>query len=416
MNILLVGGGGREHAIAEKLSENKRVKKIYCAPGNGGTAEMALCENISQTSVDELVSFAVDNNIDLTIVGPEALLVEGIADAFEAKGLKIFAPNSASAKLEGSKAYAKEFMTKHGIRTARFERFDNSEKACKYLEEINEFPIVIKADGLAAGKGVIIPEDLETAKQTVIAMLDENLFDSAGSTIVIEEFLVGVEASILSFCDGETILPLVSAKDHKRAMDGDKGENTGGMGAIAPNPHVNDEIMQDFYKNIMNPTLEGIKAEKLGFMGVIFFGLMITEKGVYLIEYNTRMGDPETQAVLPLLESDLLETIEKALDKKLDSVTLNWKPAYSTCVTMVSGGYPGEFKKGYEITGLNNLDTEYYIAGAQKENGKLLTSGGRVLNIVSLGDTRESSREKAYAEIKKVKFTNAYYRSDIGKI
>lgn len=420
MKILIVGSGGREHAIAWKLSKNSKVKKIYVAPGNAGSVMLEKVENIIlENDINAYVRFAKENEIDLTFVGSEELLVKGIVDEFKKNGLKIFGPNKKAAILEGSKAYSKNFMKKYGIKTAIYEIFDNAEKAIKFLKEYNEFPVVIKASGLAAGKGVIIAQNLDEAIKTVEDIMINDKFGEAGSQVVIEEFLNGVEASILSFTDSKVIVPLLSAKDHKKIGENETGLNTGGMGVISPNPYVTDTIFKEFKENIMNPTLKGIQAEGMDFEGVIFFGIMITEKGVYLLEYNMRLGDPETQAVLPLLENDLLELIESSFNKKLSEININWKPLHSCCVVGVAEGYPENYKKGDIITGLDNFDENnnelIFIAGAKYENNQFLTNGGRVLNTVGIGTTLNEAREKAYDLLNKINFNGKYFRKDIGK-
>ena len=421
MKILIVGSGGREHAIAWKLSKNSKIKKIYIAPGNAGSEMLEKAENvILENDINAYVRFAKENEIDLTFVGSEELLVKGIVDEFKKNGLKIFGPNKKAAILEGSKAYSKNFMKKYGIKTAIYEIFDNSEKAIKFLKEYNEFPVVIKASGLAAGKGVIIAQNLDEAIKTVEDIMINDKFGEAGSQVVIEEFLNGVEASILSFTDSKVIVPLLSAKDHKKIGENETGLNTGGMGVISPNPYVTNTVFNEFKENIMEPTLKGIQAEGMDFEGVIFFGIMITEKGVYLLEYNMRLGDPETQAVLPLLENDLLELIESSFDKKLSEININWKPLHSCCVVGVAEGYPENYKKGDIITGLDNFDENnnelIFIAGAKYENNQFLTNGGRVLNTVGIGNTLEESREKAYNLLNKINFNGKYFRKDIGEI
>lgn len=421
MKILIVGSGGREHAIAWKLSKNSKVKKIYIAPGNAGSEMLEKSENVTlENDIHAYVRFAKENEIDLTFVGSEELLVKGIVDVFKKNGLKIFGPNKNAAILEGSKAYSKNFMKKYGIKTAIYEIFDNSEKAINFLKEYKEFPVVIKASGLAAGKGVIIAQNLDEAIKTVEDIMVNDKFGEAGSQVVIEEFLNGVEASILSFTDSKVIVPLLSAKDHKKIGENETGLNTGGMGVISPNPYVTNTVFNEFKENIMNPTLKGIQAEGMDFEGVIFFGIMITEKGVYLLEYNMRLGDPETQAVLPLLENDLLELIESSFDKKLSEVNIRWKELYSCCVVGVAEGYPENYKKGDIITGLDNFDENnnklIFIAGAKYENNQFLTNGGRVLNTVGIGTTPNEAREKAYNLLNKINFNGKYFRKDIGEI
>lgn len=418
MKILIVGAGGREHAIAWKLSQNEKVEKIFIAPGNACVELLPNAESVNLGSIDEYISFAKKNNVELTVVGSEELLVQGIVDEFHKNGLKIFGPDKKAAILEGSKAYSKDFMKKYGIKTATYEIFDNSEKAKGFLNNWKDFPVVVKASGLAAGKGVIIAQNLDEAIKAVEDIMVDEKFGNAGSQVVIEEYLDGVEASILSFTDSKVIVPLLSAKDHKKIGEDETGLNTGGMGVISPNPFVTNEIFEKFESDIMKPTLKGMQAEGMDFAGVIFFGLMITKKGVYLLEYNMRMGDPETQAVLPLLENDLLELIEKSFDKKLSEIEVNWKPLHSCCVVAAAGGYPESYKKGDEITGVLDFtetdDKKIFICGAKIESGKLLTNGGRVLNAVALGNTLEEAQKKAYELLKTINFEGMYFRKDIG--
>ncbi|MBP7100664.1 MAG: phosphoribosylamine--glycine ligase [Leptotrichiaceae bacterium] len=420
MKILIVGSGGREHAIAWKLSQNKKIEKIFIAPGNAGIKLIPNAEIIELSNdIDEYVNFSNENNIDLTIVGSEELLVQGIVDKFKENGLKIFGPNKKSAILEGSKVYSKDFMKKYGIKTAIYEIFDDFNKAKEFLSNYKNFPVVIKASGLAAGKGVIIAKDLDESIKAIDDIMITKKFGSAGDKVVIEEFLDGVEASILSFTDSKIIVPLISAKDHKKIGENETGLNTGGMGVISPNPYVTDSIFEEFKNEIMNPTLNGIQNEGMDFEGVIFFGIMITKKGVYLLEYNMRMGDPETQAVLPLLENDLLELISKAFDKKLSEVEIKWKPLHSCCVVGASAGYPENYENGNLILGIEeyteNEENILFLAGSKSdENGNFLTNGGRVLNAVGLGKTLEEARKNAYSLIGKIKFDGIYFRKDIG--
>lgn len=413
MKILVVGSGGREHAICWKVSQNEKVEKVFCAPGNGGTAMLPKGENVNVKGIDELLEFALKEKIDLTIVGSEELLVDGIVDRFQEKGLKIFGPDKKAALLEGSKAYAKDFMKKYGVKTAAYEVFTEVDKAKEYIKTC-EFPLVVKASGLAAGKGVLICQNLDEALKAVDEIMVDKVFSAAGEKIVVEEFLDGVEASILSVTDSKVILPFISAKDHKKIGEKETGLNTGGMGTIAPNPYVTKEVYDAFINGIMNPTLEGIKAEGMNFAGVIFFGLMITDKGVYLLEYNMRMGDPETQVVLPLLESDFIELLESGLKGDLANADVKWSNKSACCVVLASGGYPEAYNKGYEITGIDKVDNMVFVAGAKAEDGKLLTSGGRVLNVVAVGDNLEDARAKAYADAEKIDFTGKYCRKDIG--
>lgn len=421
MKILIVGSGGREHAIAWKLLKNDKIKKIYITPGNAGSEMLENAENVTlENDINAYVRFAKENEIDLTFVGSEELLVRGIVDEFKKNRLKIFGPNKKAAILEGSKAYSKNFMKKYGIKTAIYEIFNKAENAIKFLKEYKEFPVVIKASGLAAGKGVIIAQNLKEAVKAVEDIMVNDKFGEAGSQVVIEEFLNGVEASILSFTDSKVIVPLLSAKDHKKIGENETGLNTGGMGVISPNPYVTNTVFNEFKENIMEPTLKGIQAEGMDFEGVIFFGIMITEKGVYLLEYNMRLGDPETQAVLPLLENDLLELIESSFDKKLSEVNVRWKELHSCCVVGVAEGYPENYKKGDIITGLDNFDENnnelLFIAGAKYENNQFLTNGGRVLNTVGIGTTPNEAREKAYNLLNKINFNGKYFRKDIGEI
>lgn len=413
MKILVVGSGGREHAICWKVSQNEKVEKVFCAPGNGGTAMLPKGENVNVKGIDELLEFALKEKIDLTIVGSEELLVDGIVDRFQEKGLKIFGPDKKAALLEGSKAYAKDFMKKYGVKTAAYEVFTEVDKAKEYIKTC-EFPLVVKASGLAAGKGVLICQNLDEALKAVDEIMVDKVFSAAGEKIVVEEFLDGVEASILSVTDSKVILPFISAKDHKKIGEKETGLNTGGMGTIAPNPYVTKEVYDAFINGIMNPTLEGIKAEGMNFAGVIFFGLMITDKGVYLLEYNMRMGDPETQVVLPLLESDFIELLESGLKGDLANEDVKWSNKSACCVVLASGGYPEAYNKGYEITGIDKVDNMVFVAGAKAEDGKLLTSGGRVLNVVAVGENLEDARAKAYADAEKIEFTGKYCRKDIG--
>ena len=413
MKILLVGSGGREHAIAWKLAKSEKVSKIFVAPGNGGTAIENKCENVNITDIDELVVFVRENNIDLTFVGPEDPLTKGITDKFKAAGLRCFGPDSKGAKLEGSKAFSKDFMRKYGVKTAQYGTFTECSEAKDYLENC-EYPIVIKADGLAAGKGVVIAETKEEAMNTIDDFMISDIFKGAGQKVVIEEFLEGVEASILSITDGKTLIPFISGKDHKQIFDGDKGPNTGGMGVLAPNPFVTEEVMKDFEENIVANTLRGIQEEGFDFKGIIFFGLMITKKGTYLLEYNVRMGDPETQSVLTLMESDLVELIEAALREELDKTTVKWKDGVCINVVLASNGYPGNFTKGYEITIDEKVKDKVFLAGAKLEDGVLKTNGGRVLSVIGCGSNVQEARKEAYENIKYVNFKDSYCRTDIG--
>ena len=414
MKVLIIGSGGREHALVSKVLENTTVEKVFCAPGNGGTYREPKCENINIRKIDELLAFAIENRIDITIVGSEELLVEGIVDKFKESGLKILGPSEKAARLEGSKAYSKEFMKKYGIKTAAYEVFENENEAIKYLKSC-EYPIVIKADGLAAGKGVVVCNDFTEAKASINDFMVLDIFKGSGKKIVIEEFLEGVEASILSITDGEIILPFISSKDHKQIFDEDKGPNTGGMGVIAPNPYCNEKVLEEFKKYILQPTLKGIQEEAMDYKGIIFFGIMITGKGVYLLEYNVRFGDPETQAVLPLMKSDFTELVISAIEGELVNFNLQWKEGYSCCIIAASKGYPGSYDTGFEITELHKLEGKLFIAGAKEKEGIMRTAGGRVLGITAFGQSLEDARRIAYADMEKIQFDGMYYRMDIGK-
>lgn len=381
MKILLIGSGGREHAMAWKMAQNKSVERIYCAPGNGGTAKENKCENVNLEKTEELIEFASKNNIDLTVVGPEAPLVDGIVNEFKEKGLKIFGPGKVGAQLEGSKSFSKDFMKKYNVKTAEYAVFENSEESLEYLKKCT-YPIVIKADGLAAGKGVVICEDYKLAEETIKAFMVKDVFKGSGKKVVIEEYLEGVEASILSITDGKAIIPFVSSKDHKQIFDGNKGPNTGGMGAISPNPYCTEEVLKSFEEEILKPTLIGIQEERMDFTGIIFFGLMITKKGVYLLEYNVRLGDPETQVVLYLMKSDFVDLINAAMDKKLSDFDIEWYDGNACCVVAASKGYPKNYSTGYEISGIDDAGDKVFCAGVKLENGVYKTSGGDRKSVV----------------------------------
>lgn len=413
MKFLVIGSGGREHAIAWKLSMSDVVDCVYCAPGNGGTILENKCINVNISKIDELLEFAKKEKIDITFVGPEAPLVEGIVDSFKGEGLKIFGPSRAAAELEGSKAFAKDFMKKYGVKTAEYEVFESFEKANAYID-VCSYPVVLKADGLAAGKGVVICNNRDEARKCLEDFMINDIFKGSGQKVVIEEFLEGVEASILSITDGETILPFISAKDHKCIFDGNMGPNTGGMGVISPNPYCSNEVLQSFNKEILMPTLRGIKEEGMDYTGIIFFGIMITKKGTYLLEYNVRMGDPETQGVLPLMKSDFALLIESAINKDLKNFDLQWHDAHSCCVVAASCGYPGSYKTGFSIKGIERVKGKVFIAGGKMENEVLKTSGGRVLSTVSIGKTLDEVRRLTYEDIKNIEFEGIYYRKDIG--
>ena len=412
MKVMVVGGGGREHAIIKKIKENPIVETIYALPGNGGIAADAVCVDIGVKDIDGMVDFAVKNSIDFAIVAPDDPLVLGAVDALRAKGIKTFGPDKKAAIIEGSKAFSKELMKKYNIPTAAYETFDDMEKALGYIKTC-PLPIVVKADGLALGKGVTIAETREVAIDAVRAAMEDKVFGASGDKIVIEEFLTGPEVSVLSFTDGKTVVPMVSSMDHKRALDGDKGPNTGGMGTIAPNPYYTEDIAKICMETIFKPTIEALNKEGRPFSGCLYFGLMLTADGPKVIEYNCRFGDPETQVVLPLLESDLLDIMLKIYDGKLSDAEVKFKDQCAACVVMASNGYPKKYETGFEIT--MPKDKNIYVAGAKLNGGKLETSGGRVLGVTETAPTLGEAIDKAYAVVDMIDFANAYYRKDIGR-
>lgn len=415
MNVLVIGGGGREHAILWKLKQSNEIDNLYAVPGNGGIQELAQCIDLNILDNEALTDFAVKNEIDLTFVGPEQPLANGIVNAFEEKNLKIIGPDKKAAVIESSKVFSKKLMKKYRIPTADFQIFCDIKEAVRYLEIKDQYPIVIKADGLAAGKGVVIADNFRSAVQTVEEMLVDKKFGDSGNQIIIEDFLEGNEISILTFTDGKTIIPMISSKDYKKISEGNKGLNTGGMGAIAPNPHYTFEDQKYCMDNIYLPTINAMKAEDKRFKGILYFGLIKTSKGINVLEYNCRFGDPETQAVLPLLETDLYKIFEAIHTETLHKVEIEWKNKNSAAVVAASKGYPLEYKKNIEIFGLDNsFDFPIFLAGVKKENDKFLTNGGRVLAVTSLGESKESALEKAYRNLKRIRFENMYYRKDIG--
>lgn len=420
MKVLVIGGGGREHAIIRKLKESSRVSEIYAAPGNGGISADAKCVNIKATDIDAMIDFAVKNQIDFAVVAPDDPLVLGMVDAFEKVGIKTFGPNKAAAILEGSKVFSKELMKKYHIPTAKYEVFDDPNQAIDYIRSENTYPTVIKADGLALGKGVIIAEDFAQAEQAVRSMMEDKIFGESGSHIVIEEFLTGPEVSVLAFTDSKTVKPMISSKDHKRVYDNDKGLNTGGMGTIAPNPYYTDEIAQICMKQIFLPTILAMVTEGRPFKGCLYFGLMITPNGPKVIEYNCRFGDPETQVVLPLLKTDLMDIFLAIYEERLAELDIEWKNGAAACVVMASGGYPQKYQTGLPITGLDkNGQTSaatIYHAGTKKENDDYLTAGGRVLGVTATGENLEAALSTAYDAVKQISFDGCHYRTDIGKI
>lgn len=417
MKVLIVGGGGREHAIAAAVKKSKRVDKIYCAPGNAGIAEIAECVPIGAMDFDALVRFAKENKIDLTIIGPDDPLVGGIVDSFEAAGLRVFGPRKNAAIIEGSKAFSKDLMKKYSIPTASYETFTYADKALEYIHKKNTYPIVLKASGLALGKGVLICGNREEADEGVRTIMEDKKFGVAGNTMVVEECLVGRELSILSFVDGKTIKIMSSAQDHKRAYDNDEGPNTGGMGNFSPSPFYTKEVDDFCKKYIYQATVDAMAAEGRPFKGVIFFGLMITKEGPKVIEYNARFGDPEAQVVLPRMENDIIDVIDACIDGKLDGMDLKFSDQAAVCVVLASKGYPVSYEKGFPITGLERFNgkNDYFCfhAGTREQDGQVVTSGGRVLGITALGDNIHEARKKAYEATEWVKFDNKYMRSDI---
>ena len=413
MKILVVGGGGREHAIIKALKKSPQCGEIFVCPGNGGMAKDATLVNIGAKDIEAIRDFAVQENIDFAVVAPDDPLVMGAVDLLNEAGIKTFGPNRRAAIIEGSKAFSKELMKKYGIPTADYETFTDIVSALKYVENCN-IPIVVKADGLALGKGVLICETREDAVEAVRSMMEDKAFGKSGEVVVIEEFLTGPEVSVLSFTDGKTLIPMVSSMDHKRAHDGDQGLNTGGMGTVAPNPYYTPEVAKECMEKIFLPTMKAMNEEGRTFKGCLYFGLMITPRGPKVIEYNCRFGDPETQVVLPLLESDLLDIMIKIYEGRLNEAEVKFADKHACCVVMASKGYPLQYEKGFEIT--MPEDKNIYVAGAKlTEDGKLLTNGGRVLGVTETGDTLKEAIDKAYETVKSVHFDNAYYRKDIGK-
>lgn len=419
MKVLVVGSGGREHAIVRKLKESPKVDKLYCAPGNGGISKDAECVPIGAMEIEKMVAFAKENGIEFAVVAPDDPLVAGMVDAFEAAGIRTFGPDSKAAILEGSKVFSKELMKKYGIPTAGYEVFDKAEDAVAYIKEQNSYPTVVKADGLALGKGVLICEDFEQAKDAVHSIMENKIFGASGNKLVVEEFLTGPEVSVLSFTDGHCVKPMVSSMDHKRALDGDKGLNTGGMGTVAPNPYYTPAVAQECMEKIFLPTIEAMKAEGRPFKGCLYFGLMLTPKGPKVIEYNCRFGDPETQVVLPLLQTDLMEIFEAIYAEKLSEIDVTFSDETCTCVVMASGGYPQSYPKGIEMQGMDEngqLDGAIiYHAGTKFEDGAFKTNGGRVLGVTCLGSDLPEALAKSYAAVEKINFEGAHYRRDIGQ-
>ncbi|MBU5432234.1 phosphoribosylamine--glycine ligase [Intestinimonas sp. MSJ-38] len=419
MNLLVIGGGGREHAIIKKLRENKQVKKIYALPGNGGIGEDAQCVPIKATDVEGVLEFAKSHKVDFAAVIPDDPLALGLADKLREMGIPTFGPTAQAAEIESSKVFAKNLMQKYHIPTADYQVFDQAEKAMEYITQKNKYPVVIKADGLALGKGVIIAQNPQAAKEAVEAIMNEKIFGKSGDHVIVEEFLQGPEVSVLSFTDGETLRPMVTSMDHKRAYDGDEGPNTGGMGAVAPNPYYTKEVAERCMEEIFLPTIRAMKQEGRPFQGCLYFGLMLTEDGPKVIEYNCRFGDPETQVVLPLLKTDLLTIFQAVMEGKLSEQKVEFLDKAACCVILASGGYPKNYYTGLPISGIGDAeqmeDVSVYHAGTKMEDGKLLTAGGRVLGVTALANDLPGAMEKAYEAAGKIHFDNMHYRRDIGR-
>ncbi len=418
MKVLVVGGGGREHALIRKIKESKRVSEVYCCPGNGGISYDAQCFPVSATDIQGVVELAKKLFADLVVVAPDDPLVAGMVDALNAAGFATFGPNAAAAIIEGSKVFSKNLMLKYNIPTAEYKVFDNPADVLAYVKEKNEFPTVIKADGLALGKGVIIPETLEEAENGVREIMEDKIFGESGNNVVVEEFLTGPEVSVLAFTDGKCVKPMVSSMDHKRALDGDKGLNTGGMGTVSPNPYYTADIAKECMEKIFIPTIDAMNKEGRTFKGCLYFGLMLTPKGPKVIEYNCRFGDPETQVVLPRLKTNIIDIFEAINNGTLAELDIEWADEACACVIAASGGYPKSYPKGIEITGLENGQKDgviVYHAGTAIKDGKLVTSGGRVLGVTALGSDLQQALDKAYAALGEIHFDNMHFRHDIGK-
>ena len=419
MKILMIGSGGREHALIKKLLESPKCTKLYCAPGNGGISKDAETVNIGVMDKENMVKFAKDNAIDLVFVAPDDPLADGMVDSMEEAGIRAFGPNKSAAVIEASKVFSKNLMKKYGIPTAKYEVFDDSETAINYIKSENQAPVVVKADGLALGKGVIIAQTVDEAVVAVKEIMEDKKFGASGNNIVVEEFLTGPEVSVLAFTDGKTVKPMVSSKDHKRAFDNDEGLNTGGMGTISPNPYYTDDVAKVCMETIFKPTIEAMNKEGRPFKGCLYFGLMITPNGPKVIEYNARFGDPEAQVVLPRLKTDLVDICEAVIDERLDELEIEWYDGAAACVVMASGGYPVSYKKGIEILGLDEKGgvdgAVVYHAGTKYEDGKFLTNGGRVLGVTATAPTLEKALEKAYSAVDKIEFDGMHFRRDIGR-
>ena len=419
MKVLVVGSGGREHAVVKKLAENPEIERIYCAPGNGGISVQATPVDIKATDVEGMVAFAEKEGIEFAVVTPDDPLVLGMADAMEEAGVPAFGPSKKAAQIEGSKVFAKNLMKKYGIPTAKYKVFDDPGKVVEYIERENCFPAVIKADGLALGKGVVIAKNLEEAKEAVHSIMEDKIFGKSGNQVVVEEFLTGKEVSVLAFTDSHPVSPMVSSMDHKRAYDNDEGPNTGGMGTIAPSPYYTVDVAKRCMEEIFLPTVEAMKKEGCPFKGCLYFGLILTEQGPKVIEYNCRFGDPETQVVLPLLKTDLFTIMRAVRDEHLSELDIQWSTGAAACVVLASGGYPKKYETGFPIEGLDedggHPGVIVYHAGTKKQDGKFLTAGGRVLGVTGLGDNLPQALEKAYDAVKEITFEKVHYRTDIGK-
>ena len=419
MKILVVGGGGREHAIIMKLAESPRTEKLYCAPGNGGISRYAECFDVKATDIEGIAALAKRLAVDMVVVAPDDPLVMGMVDALNAEGIMTFGPDKAAAIIEGSKVFSKNLMKKYGIPTAAYETFTDAEEAISYIKKQGKYPAVVKADGLALGKGVIIAQNQQEAEEAVRSIMEDKIFGESGSKLVVEEFLTGPEISVLSFTDGNTVVPMISSMDHKRALDGDEGLNTGGMGTVAPNPFYTEAVAKECMEKIFLPTINAMKSEGRTFRGCLYFGLMLTPDGVKVIEYNCRFGDPETQVVLPLLEADLVDIFEAVYKGNLSDIDIRWKKESCACVVMASGGYPKKYPTGLEMSGMDEkgqVDGVFvYHAGTKFSDGKFLTAGGRVLGVTATGENLQAALDKSYDAVKKISFENAHYRTDIGK-
>ena len=416
MKVLVVGGGGREHAMIHTLAKSPKIEKLWCAPGNGGIAAQAECVNIKATDVDGMVAFAKENAVDYVVVAPDDPLALGMVDALEAAGIPAFGPYKNAAIIEASKSFSKDLMKKYNIPTAKYEIFTDMEKALAYVRAEGA-PIVVKADGLALGKGVVVAQTVEEAEEAIQSMMGDKKFGDAGARVVIEECMTGPEVSVLCFVDGKNLSPMLSSQDHKRAYNGDEGPNTGGMGAFAPSPKYTQEIADVCMETIFRPTVDAMAAEGRPFKGCLYFGLMLTPDGPKVVEYNSRFGDPETQPVLSLLKTDLIDVMMACTNGTLDQLDVEWSDGAACCIVMASGGYPMDYKKGYEISGLDAVDSDIFVyhAGTKLEEGKYLTNGGRVLGVTATADSLENAITKAYAAVGKISFTDAHFRTDIGK-